>query len=425
MTGAAIRTVYPCEEFGEVAVPIRDLLEGGELQIYPEVAGRGLFDIDYRKGSLVLKASRYVGLIPITDRVAIHVRPRVTIANLLYLLWRAGGSPTRLTGFARGYDLHSERIDSPEELYLDTFLTALRNVRSQGILKKYRSRESTDVVRGRFLASKSITQSFAKGYKHRPRFEVYDFGIDCPESQILKATAEHLLRHCRSDPSERGQAASRELSHLLNEFAAVNTVNVHPAMIARTVPSLIRSLPAKHQGYEAPLWLAMLLAMGAVVSLESVGGTRFETLVIDVSGVFERYVRRVCQDADDPTLQALKFVDGNQHPVELFTSGARVTTQPDIYVLRGDQALAVLDVKYKPHPSTQDRYELLAFCEALGVKRAAFICPAPADEPLSEHHGTTKSGISIRILRIRLHSTDRSLAETEFLLSLRQFLEEP
>ncbi len=76
------------------------------------------------------------------------------------------------------------------------------------------------------------------------------------------------------------------------------------------------------------------------------------------------------------------------------------------------------DAKYKCEPSTQDRYEILAFCEALGVQRAAIICPLVNAGPRVTHHGTTRTGRRISIVKIDLAATNMQSEETAFVLAL-------
>lgn len=420
MNGFGARTVYRCEEFGPVAVPISEVLRDGELEVYPEVSGKGYFDIDYQEGNLHLKATRYVGLIPITDRVAIHVAPRWPIANLLYLLWRGGGSPRILEGFARSYARSEEKIGSPDLLYADAFLAALRRIRESGLLKRYQRRETNSAMRGRFLPSRSINESIAKGIRHRPFFEVFEFGHDCPENRVVKGAAERLANLFMRSGGDANRKVAIEFRRMLMDFTNVSA-GERSEIIARLAPSLIRAIPTRHHDYEPAIWLALLLATQGVVLLEATGGARFETLVVDVSRVFENYVRRLCVDAEAGELRGIKTIDGNERPAQLFVSGINALTHPDIYFEVDGKPIAVVDVKYKPQPTPADRYELLAFCEALGVKRAAFVYPQTGERPLSELYGETRGGIRILGLTLRLDG-DRMKAEKEFLDCISTFV---
>jgi 5-methylcytosine-specific restriction enzyme subunit McrC len=128
---------YQCGEYEALNVGVTDLIgPNGELRLFPEVNTGRFFDIDYAKGKLTLRSKGVVGLIPITEKVAIHVRPRAPISNLLYMTWRAGMRPESLPGFIRSYQLATGTVEDPEDLYLHTFLNTLREVDQIGLLRR-------------------------------------------------------------------------------------------------------------------------------------------------------------------------------------------------------------------------------------------------------------------------------------------------
>jgi len=197
---------------------------------------------------------------------------------------------------------------------------------------------------------------------------------------------------------------------------------IDPVTVARRVPGLMRSLPSTHRFYEPALWLSYLISTRSGVSMETTGRARFESVIIDVSLVFENYVRKICLERAASHLGGCEILDGNRWPVPLFVTSAKHTVHPDLYFRRGGRIVAVADTKYKPEPTTQDRYELLAFCEALGVNNAAFVCPRAGSEPASVHYGTTKSGRRLDVLRIDLALRDMGPEEDRFATSLGRIL---
>ena len=143
------QTVHVCKEYEPLTVPMREIMDAdGRLDLYPEVNAKGYFDIDYSEGRLVLKSRGYVGLIPLSDRVAIHVLPRTPIGNLLYMVWRAGLNLSGLETFVRGYQEEWNTLENPEALYFDTFLRTMREARRLGVLRKYRESETDREMRG-------------------------------------------------------------------------------------------------------------------------------------------------------------------------------------------------------------------------------------------------------------------------------------
>jgi 5-methylcytosine-specific restriction enzyme subunit McrC len=420
---AGAQKVFACKEHDPIAIPLRDLLtDAGTLDVYPEIASRGYFEIALRQGSLLLRATRFVGLIPISDRISVHVMPKAPIANLIYMVWRSGKELEGLSGFIRGYQEEPGTVNSPEELYVGSFISALNVLRASGPLRRYERRETDLELRGRLMVMPTVSRFIARGYRDRHVFEVFDHSADIAENRILKHTTQRLLRHFVAQPAGENLAIARQLKAVLALLNGVDANAVDTVTIARRVPSLMRSLPATHRFYEPALWLSYLIATRSGVSMDVVGRAQFETVIIDVSLVFENYVRKICLERAATLLGGCEILDGNRWPVPLFATSEKHTVHPDMYFRREGRIVAVADTKYKPEPSTQDRYELLAFCEALGVNHAAFVCPGTGAEPLATHYGTTRTGRRLDVLRIDLAKSDMGPEEDRFVTALNQTL---
>lgn len=411
-------TVYPCQEHGEVPIPISHLLgPNGQLKIYPEIAGKGYFDIDYRAGRLVLRATRYIGMIPICDDVTILVESRATINNLMRMIERAGIEINGLSDFIRGYQEQFGVFNDPEALYVTTFIKALGLVSEKGILKRYMRRTTDRELRGRLLMSETVNRFRSRGMSPQAVFEVFDLTEGNPENRIIKYTVERLLKRFEIHLTSGSQKVIRQLRSHSRPFAAVDSTGIDDVYVARTVPSLIRALPCSHQFYKSILWLAYLISTNSGVTMQKIGQAEFETIILDAALVFERYIRRILQDAAPIQFGGALVENGNARPIPLFEDNLDTySTKPDYYFLKGGQPVAVADAKYKPKISAEDRYEILAFCEALAVSRAAFIVPCYAeDEELTRHYGTTKSGRVVKSIGINLAASDMDDEEGKFI----------
>jgi 5-methylcytosine-specific restriction enzyme subunit McrC len=416
-------TPHVCKEYETLAVPMREIMDAdGRFDIYPEVRSKGYFDIDYVEGRLVLKSRGWVGLIPLSDRVTIHVLPRAPIGNLIYMVWRAGLNISGLETFVRGYQEDEERLENPEAVYFGTFLRTLREIHQTGILRRYRERETDRELRGRLLLTKTVSRFRSHGIAHRQVFSVFDHSVDIAENRILKHTAERLANHFRHDTSTHGKETHAELRRLLGLFGHVDCSRVRPEDVARLTQGLVRGLPVTHRFYEPALWLSYLIATKSGVVMEKTGRARFETVLIDVATVFESYVRKLCDDAAATDLGGCRVCDGNKLPVSLFADHTRFPTKPDIYFKRAGIAVALADMKYKPVLKSEDRYEILGFCEALKVDSAAFVCPRFNAEGDVTLHGTTLGGRKIHILTLDLAAKDMRAEEKRFTALLGQTL---
>jgi len=330
------------------------------------------------------------------------------------MVWRAGVRLSALTGFIRSYQECPGTVENAEELYVSAFLSALRRIRSVGLLKKYLSRETELEKRGRLLLGPTVSRFHAAGQRHRHLFQVHELTVNNRENQILKRTLERLARHFLHDPAGLNRQIASDLREVLLLFSGVDATSITDLVVARESLGLIRGLPRNHRFYESAIWLAYLIATNSGIVMEKVGRAKFETVIIDVSAVFEKYVRALLREAAIPHLGGCSIFDGNVRQVPLFVTSSQFLVQPDYYFRRGVDYAAVADAKYKPKISTEDRYSLLAFCEALSVKRAAFVCPAFPGEPLTYHQGTTPSGVQVHVVRIDLRAPDLTGEEDQF-----------
>jgi 5-methylcytosine-specific restriction endonuclease McrBC regulatory subunit McrC len=335
---------------------------------------------------------------------------------MFWMVARSGSRIGRLEGVIRKYQERTGDIETADDLYLETFVAALEEVQRHGLLKRYQERQS-DEWRGRPLISETVKRFHAKGYSHRKVFQVFDLTTDILENRILKHTVRRLLQRLEQSRSVESVALAARARRLLVRFGAVKDAGLRNETVARMAPSLIRSLPRSHSFYEPAMWLAYLIAVKGGVELERLGRARFESLVIDVSSVFENYARKLCLEATarHSHFQGCEAVDGNRVPIALFALGTKAEVQPDVYFTRRNDVVAVADAKYKDGPSRGDRYEMLAFCEAAQVRRAAFICPFTPDSQPVEHYGTTPGGLVIHVVRLNLNAKDMGREESEFL----------
>ncbi|MGL4553689.1 MAG: hypothetical protein ACRC33_21205 [Gemmataceae bacterium] len=74
----------------------------------------------------------------------------------------------------------------------------------------------------------------------------------------------------------------------------------------------------------------------------------------------------------------------------------------------------MVEVKYKPKLSAEDRYEALGFCEALQVNVAAFVCPKFDGAEEAVLHGTTAGGRTLYLLTRDLAAADMPAEERRF-----------
>ena len=184
-----------------------------------------------------------------------------------------------------------------------------------------------------------------------------------------------------------------------SRFAGIPKWQGHRGALVTALGSRIGSLPPQLGYYRDPLWAAYLLLQQRLPDLESKGLVRLDSMIVDVSKVFEAYVRRAIYDRAKK--RGWVVVDGNLKPASFFVDAGEYSVHPDIVILDHGRPVAVLDAKYKPRPKDPDRYELLSFMDAMKVSAGGFVCPVSGSER-SRYLGRTAGGKAMSVLRLDL-----------------------
>lgn len=407
-----LRTIFPCREFDPVEVPIDQLVLNGKLTVYPE--SEKYFDIDYRAGHLVVAAKSNVGLIPVNDRVAIHVIPRFPIDNLFYILQRSSATLRFIDGHVRTYKIEDTIGSDPISLIGDQLLAASKRALMAGILKRYVEIEESAPFHGSLDIGATVSTYRCRGIGYRHVWTSTEQTEDIFENKIISSALTRLLGFYSMQSGSRTTLKLGMLRRLLVHFDAVapleKDVNVREMDLAR----VIRALPNCHRDYASILWLSYLIHARRGLSIESVGRVAFDTFVVNLADVFEDYVRLLVAEGLGAKGKPYSVKNGNVDQVPLFIHGASHVVKPDIFLIKGEAPVAVLDAKYKPQAKASDRYEVLAFCEALRVKKAFILSPGTENSDC-ELIGRTAGGVELYLARINLADKSMSAAEISFL----------
>ncbi|MEO7504887.1 MAG: hypothetical protein ABIT69_06875 [Sphingomicrobium sp.] len=407
--------VVECEEFGEIEVRISRLLANGELALDPRIHNRGYLNISLAKGQVVFRADRHVGLIPINSSFAVRVRPRASIANLSYMIARSGVAPVAIPAYSRGYLPRFEGAANVERVYRQSFLLGLNRVVERGLMKAYLEQENPPKWRGRFLVSETVKKHASKGIKYKQEFSFSTLSLSSIENIALRAALDQLTRWLEAN--DRHSPDLAEAKRLQSHFVVVKEWQEPASTLVSKLGRRIPLLPPQLAYYRDPLWMAFLMLQRALPDVGADGSVALDSLITDVSKVFEAYVRRGLVDRADR--EGWKVADGNLKPSSFFTDNGAYEVRPDIVISAQGKPIAVLDAKYKLRPKETDRYELLSFMDALGVEQGAFVCPAIGQER-SGYIGTTGSGKRMSLLRFDLCAVDPQQEEERFFGNVRK-----
>ena len=360
-----------------------DLVELGPLveRAFTLQQGRALADSGvvtaapspYQQGIWLVGPARKVGAARISD-IEIHVKPKVDIARLLFLLG--------YSEYAAAWQPETVPIVESSDL-VPAIAQALwrqtERATHQGLLPGYIVvEESSHVLRGRLRESEQLRRHHGLPLPLEIRHD--EFTTDIPENRILRTACERMLAVPRVDAESQ-----RMLRRLLRDFTDVTP-------ISRGEPVPLWQPTRLNARYPPALRLAELVLHATSVEHES-GGVAVNGFLLDMPKLFEDFVTVALREA----LTAAYGGRVEAQARNYFDQAARVVLRPDIvWKVRGS-AVAVIDAKYKAekpvgYPNA-DLYQLLAYCTILGLRNGHLVYAKGNEEPA--RHVVRQSGIEV------------------------------
>jgi hypothetical protein len=377
------------------------------MAIDERVSQRGYFNVALKDGDIILRSDRYVGLIPLNADVNVQVRPRASIADLTYLIARSGVAPVAIQGFSRRYHPRFQASANTEEIYRKSLIAGAGRIIAKGLLKAYLPSKYPVAWRGRLLVSDTIKKHVSRGVRYRHRFEVNLLELGTVENIAIKY-ALRLVVAGLSANQKRSALGMEAQGHLL-ALQGISPWSGDNRALIQELGRRLMVLPPQMGYYRDALWSAYLIIQGSIPDVAQTGMVALDSLIIDISKVFESYVRRIL--GESAREQGWRVIDGNSGNYPLFVNASDFRVKPDIIIADATSVLAVIDVKYKIAPKESDRYELIAFMEALGAKTGAFVSPVTGLSR-SRYMGKTKGGKNISDLRFDMAASSPEIEAT-------------
>lgn len=401
--------IIECREFDELSVRVSALLQDGELRLDERITTKGYLAATMRGGQITLRATRFVGTIPLTQGLAIKIVPRATISNLSYMLVRSGVIPSAISGFARGYMPRFESTDNAERIYAKSLIEGVKLIARRGYMKEYLPPKQQVPWRGRLLASDTIRKHASKGIRYQHEFEQSILTSSTVENIALKTALKQIIDWLAEN--DRRSTMLSEARALYHDMWPISGWEGGERDLVRQLSRKIMSLSPRLLHYRDPLWSAYLILQSVLPELSFDGFVRLDSLIIDVSKVFEAFLRR--ELAIRLKAHGYQVQDGNSTPRPFFRDSGIYSVHPDMIICQGDVVVAVLDAKYKPEPKESDRYEVLSFMDSMPVNLGGFVCPADGIDT-SRFLGTTASGKQMVLLRYDLAAEDPDVEADRF-----------
>ena len=349
-------------------MPLTELLVNGNLQIYPEIAGREYFRILLRRDSLVFQAGAFIGLIPINDRVAIDVRPRVPITNLEHMLHVTEQPLSEIEHHTRSYETDYRSL--PSLLYVYTrYLTKLvKLIEARGLFREYKNAPAeTSCPRGRILVTRTLTRHRSRGEEHKVSASWFEQSLDNAINRCIKYALWYLAQRylgIKRTGAVRGQL--RKLNQAYQVFRGVSLDLSRQFLQDRLVKDPA-DLPDIRYYYRQAVRLASaIMRDSGIVFNGRRDDVLMSSLVLKMEDIFETYLRTVLTREIEVRAAHLAVLDGNKEGAGgarklLYDQEPSPLASPDIVVVgSGGKGAAiirpvVLEIKYKRIPKSPDR----------------------------------------------------------------------
>ncbi len=424
-----VRKVILATEHKPVSLSLDSFIIGGKLNLYPEVTGKGYFQVKLDKDQLVLQAGGYVGLIPINDHIAIDIRPRVPIQNLERILQIVDHTPVSLAPHQRTYGTNEQTIPSLLDFLSRSLIDFMGDIEKNGLYRDYeRTTDETSFPRGRILLNNTVQKHLSRGEKHRVSASWFDRTVDNPINRCLKYAIWYLAQKYSAQESRKG---TRQIVSALNQVYALLqgvTLDKTRSFLRDPYVQYPHALPSIRQYYLQPLYLATTIIRERGIQFSESGNEIIlASFIINLENIFESYIRETLSLRVPHQQTGYAVLDGNIGGARgaektLFDVGflEDIATQnkanPDIVVQWVNEdtgattTRVVIDTKYKiinAIPDRDDINQVIAYAVSYRAPYAVIIHPS-----VNSHKGLRSLG-RINGLRVFLYTIDLSIADLE------------
>lgn len=295
----------------------------------------------YRRHRYRLTPTRLIGTIQ-GQTTCFVIHPKVPVETLLFFL----------------DDQMSHGNADPSESVLDFFISRLLELWQQrvraGLAQGYVERhEQSNTLQGRL----DVPAQMRDVARAQPQIhsQVEERSIDVPCNQIPLATMNYLLKNASLSDS-----IQENMQTVLQLYSAISTVPLDPNLF---------SVAQQH-----PAWSSYRPLFNLCRWLTE--GLDADSLLLDLERLFERYIERSLL----PQMEASSFTLVSQPWTQLAPG---IQARPDVLIRSSSCLEMVLDVKWKRlskrGPKTEDLYQMISYCAALGAKHGVLIYPGSRD----------------------------------------------
>ncbi len=381
--------IYEAVERAPLTIPVKEIMNAeGEFDLVPEVKERGYFDIDYRKNELVLIAGKFIGQVPLTKDVTIHVTPKVPLSNLARIIGVANQPLRCLDFFRRKYRLDGDASASLQEAMGRSLIASLRELDSEGVYRQYMPRRETlSAIRGRISIPAFVTRSMPRGQVTSVPCEYFVLTADTVLNRVIKRAIYDLGVALGAMPGTK-QDVLRDLEYYFDLLGSVK-LDFSSSLVAQGEEWLVKHhLPELRAYYQDVLDVCFIVLAGSGLEVIDRNGERgMHSVLVDLEEAFEEYLRAVLASSNEFLGRNVRFLNGNTDGKQpLFSTTAKYEAKPDIILRRDGICLVIGDAKYKTKLEEKDRYQLIAHAVSYGAPKSFLVTPATPKRMAGPEH---------------------------------------
>jgi len=346
------RQVFSGLEHGEIDIPAHLLITSNGIDIYDDIAGRGLLSIRGKGSKLILQAGNAIGLIPINDRVALEVNSRVPIANLERLLCLASGYTPATIDYLRDYGEVEDAARPILDFLTDALVAAVDTLRIEGLHKEYRR-----VIRQGSPSGRILPYQSAKAGRRGQLTAVsshFERTTDTAANRQINAALQLLHGTYAGSVSRKNNF--KRLNQLTTALAYFRQIPSERRIIPDPIGAQLARLPDARPALSRCVALSSIIIRSAGLEIRnSTGPVIANGLLIQMEDVFEQYVREILRQGLSAT-GSYSVLDGNLNP----PSGASGSlfhhvlsklgdsrSTPDTVICYENTPAIVIETKYK------------------------------------------------------------------------------
>ncbi|MDN5302058.1 MAG: 5-methylcytosine-specific restriction enzyme subunit McrC [Thermoanaerobacteraceae bacterium] len=384
--------VFNVVERGKTDIPIELIMDNGEFDIFPEVENKLYFNIVYRNKKLEVFAGKYIGIIPLNNRVVINVKPKVAIRNIIYIISKSGRPFSILEYFSRQYQRDSAYYDCIFDFLTDSFIKQLYVLEQQGIYRDYVKKiENGSTPKGKLLFKQTLMTNIVKNIDFKVIYSYFDLNKDILPNRLIKYTIWFLLRHYNLvKPSKKDFI--QQLNRLYKLF---NMVKFDPSVrrvSENIIEDIYRDLPKIREYYKKILKLSIFILTKSSISFleeEEAEIIKLPSFIIDMEDVFEKYILNILKHGAKRINKEVIVYDGNTRKGQknLFDDMPKPIANPDIVIIYNSKYY-IIDVKYKDYPTRDDLNQIITYLCTYNSTYGILVLPNKQGEPQNNYLGS-------------------------------------